>query len=380
MTKNILFVQWNSFMIKGVLRAFSELQTNVDIFEYYFTNWEKDDLFCDKLEKFIHNRENGYYDVIFSINYCPLISNIAQNNNIRYVFWVYDCPLNIRDLSSLKNSVNSGYFFDKSQVAEYRAMGVNAQYMPLAADSRDFGKDRCSFDDFKCDISLLGKLYKTDYDYYCKPLDSYSKGYLEGILGSQLKLYGAYILPELLTDSFLHNLNEQYSIASNGKVHIGMRELEYMLACEVTARERFLVAKILSSIGTMDIYSPDMDSRLDKAHFHGYIDYYSQMPDVFNHSKINLNISLKTITAGIPLRVFDVLACGGFLISNYQPGIEELFEIGNELIIYESIEDLADKAIYYLNHESERIQIAKNGYAAIKERHGYKDKIQEMLK
>lgn len=74
-----------------------------------------------------------------------------------------------------------------------------------------------------------------------------------------------------------------------------------------------------------------MDERLNNVNNRGYIDYYSQMPKAFYNAKINLNISLKIIQSGIPLRVLDVLACKGFLITNYQAEIMEYFTPGKIL-------------------------------------------------
>lgn len=50
----------------------------------------------------------------------------------------------------------------------------------------------------------------------------------------------------------------------------------------------------------------------------GPIDYYNEMPYVFNNSRINLNITLRSIKSGIPLRAMDICGAGGFLLSNYQ--------------------------------------------------------------
>ena len=90
------------------------------------------------------------------------------------------------------------------------------------------------------------------------------------------------------------------------------------------------------------------------------------MPKVFRTSRINLNISLKLIESGIPLRVFDVLASGGFLITNYQPEIAEVFEPGNDLVVYENMTDLVTKVMWYLKHDEERERIAKNGFDKVK--------------
>ena len=75
---------------------------------------------------------------------------------------------------------------------------------------------------------------------------------------------------------------------------------------------------------------------------------HTQMPIVFNKSTINLNPTSKPIRSGIPLRIFDLLACGGFVLSNYQSDLLNDFVPGEELDIYSSIEELEEKIEYYL--------------------------------
>ena len=60
------------------------------------------------------------------------------------------------------------------------------------------------------------------------------------------------------------------------------------------------------------------------------------------------------------MRVFDILSCKGFCLTNYQPEIAELFVDGKDLVMYTSMEDLMGKVIYYLNHEEERREIAES--------------------
>ncbi len=89
------------------------------------------------------------------------------------------------------------------------------------------------------------------------------------------------------------------------------------------------------------------------------------MPSVFHNSKINLNITLKTIQTGIPLRAWDILGCGGFLLSNFQQELCEYFIPGEDFIYYESIDDATEKAAYFLTHENERKEIAHNAFEKI---------------
>jgi hypothetical protein len=97
------------------------------------------------------------------------------------------------------------------------------------------------------------------------------------------------------------------------------------------------------------------------------------MPLVFAGSRINLNISLRSIHSGIPLRVLDIMACGGFVISNWQPEIAEYFEEGKEIVTFRSLEECMEKIAYYLEHEEERKEIAAAGFRKVKERFSYRE-------
>ena len=112
---------------------------------------------------------------------------------------------------------------------------------------------------------------------------------------------------------------------------------------------------------------------------HGTVDYYEQMPLVFKQSRINLNIALRSIKTGIPLRAFDIMGSGGFLLSSFQDDFLDDFIPGEDFAYYESKEDLLYKIDYYLNHEEERMAVAKNGHDKIAGAHTFRHRIREML-
>jgi spore maturation protein CgeB len=103
------------------------------------------------------------------------------------------------------------------------------------------------------------------------------------------------------------------------------------------------------------------------------------MPIIFNQSKINLNLTAKSIRSGLSLRVFDVLGCEGFLITNYQEELPEHFNIGEDIEAYDSLDDLIGKCEYYLGHEKERREIAHNGFEKVKKYHTYDIRLTQML-
>lgn len=113
---------------------------------------------------------------------------------------------------------------------------------------------------------------------------------------------------------------------------------------------------------------------------HGAVDYHTQMPLVFAGSRINLNISLRSIHSGIPLRVLDIMACGGFVLSNWQPEIAENFEEGTEIVTFDSLDDSLHKIEYYLTHEEERRRIAENGQRKVQERFSYQIGLEKLFR
>lgn len=365
-------------MNEGVLNGLKELNIEYDTFFYQLEDWEEDTLF---VEKFSAHLSKGGYDCVFSINYVPLISEVCEEKGIRYVSWVYDSPIHIRDLKSLKNNCNEIYFFDRGQAEDYRKQGIDARHMTLAVDTGFWKKQIDANPDFApvSEISFVGKLYGTEYKFFISALDKYLQGYMEGVVSAQGKIYGGNLIPELITDEILEKMNAEYAKVAKDGFQMGRRELEFLLACETTHRERITILNLLAQHFDVHLYTGDEGTGITNAVRHPYADYSTQMPVVFHNSKINLNISLKTISTGMPLRVLDIMGCGGFLLSNFQVELAEYFSLGQECVVYESLEDLYEKAVYYLAHDTEREQIAAAGYERVKRDFTFRERLSKML-
>ena len=150
---------------------------------------------------------------------------------------------------------------------------------------------------------------------------------------------------------------------------------------KVTILERKRLLKAVSEIEDIDfkLYTNSKTGIPNRAANKGTVDYKKEMPLVFNRSRINLNISLRSIHSGIPLRVIDIMSCGGFVLSNYQTELTEFFEEDKEVVLFRSEDEALDKIKYYVNHETERASIAQAGYEAVKGRFGYKQRIAKLL-
>ena len=374
MEQKILFWQWNSFMRNGVEAAFKNLGIEYDVYYKCLADWENDSKFAEEIEAKLRKCQ---YTRVFSINFCPIIAQVCENCKVRYTAWVYDSPMNIRNLEPMNLSYTTVWIFDRGMVEKYNKCGYSCRHLPLAVNNECFSRYMTQWNK-RNSISFVGRLYQTDYLKYLAFLSEYNRGYLNGLIAAQGKMYGAYILDEMLTKDFVGKLNMEFDKSSNRQIQIGKRELEFMMACEVTSRERRTLLELLSRHYDVDVYSDD-SKLLTNARKHGYVDYDTQMPNVFANSDINLNISLKSILTGIPLRVIDIMGCGGFALSNYQEEIMEYMTPGVDCEVYESLEDGYHKVRFYMENSQIREQIAYNGLKIIKEKFTFEDRIRTLL-
>lgn len=86
--------------------------------------------------------------------------------------------------------------------------------------------------------------------------------------------------------------------------------------------------------------------------------------DIFGSSKINLNFSgvPNRDRMGLKGRTPEVCLAGGFVLTEYAPGLENYFEIDREIVCFKNSEEMIDKINYYLAHDEERRAIAQAGW------------------
>ena len=262
--------------------------------------------------------------------------------------------------------------FDYALYDKYLSEGietVNYLPLPVRALEYDFPTDQR----YVHEVSFLGNLYDRDKDQFgqIKTFPKYLEGYTEAAISAQEKVYGFDVISHVINEEVYKEVSK-YVNAELGENYrkSGYDIFKDMMRKRVTMNERIKVLKELGSRFKVDFYSESERPELPVT-YKGYASYVDQMPEIFYRSKINLNVSLRSIQTGIPLRVMDILGAGGFCITNYQTEIEEYFENGVDIVWYEDIEDLINKVAYYLEHDEEREAIALNGHKKAIELFGY---------
>ena len=329
-------------------------------------------------------------DCIFSINFYPMLSEICQIYHIRYISWVVDAPVLELYASSIKNNYNRTFIFDYTLYSEICGFNPeNIFYLPLAANVSS--KEKAIVDaalkssgDYSAKVSFIGSLYteKCPYD-SIGPLSEYSRGYLEALMNAQENIYGYYFIEELLTDALTAEIKnacgQYYTIPETSFLTDKRLISQYYIGSKITSMERIHTMELLSCHFPTTIYTGSDTSFLPKITNQGTAKTLTEMPVIFHNSDINLNTTSKPIRSGIPLRLWDIMASGGFALSNFQSELPEYFESGIHLDTYASMEELLEKCNYYLSHEKQRKEIAINALEEIKSKHTYDIRVEQLL-
>jgi len=418
----ILVYKWDIFPYNDIIDGLKEQGHLVDVLAFPITSHIKDKPFEEKLAGYL---QAGRYDAVFSVNYFTVISNICQQYNINYISWTCDAPLLSMRNPSIYNPVNTIYVFDKKEYGYFHNKGADTvKYLPLAGaperisrlladypgkynrnDNNYTGNKKYSYN-----ISFVGNLYdKNRYDEMAAALPPYLCGYMDAVIEAQLNVSGGNIINLLLTDEIIDNAKQYIDIKNqdcpgtdisynqdnnlynnlynsqdknlygnlndNLKIHLATSVLSYKTASLM----RTSILNSLGDIADVHLFTTSGTGRLFKVITHPPVRYLNEMPFVFASSKINLNITIPNIEDGIPLRVFDILSAGGFLMTDYRPELENLFDIGRELVVYDGEKDLIAKALYYLENDKERELIRVNGFDKLRKLHTYKHRIKTMF-
>lgn len=380
----ILFYDMGSYTAQDLIFYLEKAGHTCKTVYYHFADKYQDDFFCERFAKYL---KEGNYDIVFSVNFFPLVAKLCHEYNTPYISWSYDSPLEYGLQEYFNYNTNFIFLFDRIEAGSYQAAGYKQVFhLPLAVNTNRLDKLQFStaqISKYKADISFVGQLYNSPLDTLLYSADEYTKGYIEGILQAQLRVYGYYFVDELITDELLEQINASFRKLGQTNTLLNHRGLSYAIASQITHLERRFLLEQMGELFDTKFYSSSPGDLHGNVNFCGPVKYFTEMPGVFRYSKLNLCPTLRSIRSGIPLRALDIMGAKGVLFSNYQPELAEHFEDGKDVIMYGSMEEAFDKAEYYLQHEDLLRNIARNGYEKVKEGFGYMEritKIIEMLK
>lgn len=405
--KKLIIYKWNAYNEKYLIDKLKQLGNQIIEYDHPFMHPIRDMKVANELINLVNTE---HVDGIISLNYIPLCSMVCDICKIKYYSWVFNSPHLTLFAKPVSLNCNRIGVFDRQLSKMINDSGCNTVFhLPLATDVDKYdqviNENKSQTDDtskYTCDVSFVGSLYtdkskRNNYDDLkaqdlSEAVDSKVESIwrrIDNLVNVQALCYDHDYLSDIEECDYYYLLDvirkNGFSLGDDYYDFDDQVIFNSILAKKVTIIERnYILNRIaLACKGKYDfrLYtgSDVSNSQLLEACKKGTVKYDTEMPIVFSDSRINVNISLKAIKTGIPLRVLDIMGCGGFLLTDPQSEILEYFNENKEIVVYRSVEDCIDKIDYYLNHEDKRKQIALAGKKAVKERFSYEKMLNSLL-
>lgn len=323
-------------------------------------------------------------DFVLTMNHLGFDEEGAMTSFLRSIemptaSWYADSPnLIVKAFSKNVSPYSSLFLWDRSYMNDMSSMGFESvHYLPLATDTDIFRpvKDMKKIKKYACDIGFVGNSMVEPVDKWMSRCDDVYhpliKKIAQKIASSRLQYTSA--LEEM--DFEEKALMDMFTVKERS-------DFEAAVLWNATLLYRLSCIKMLDA-PDMRIYGDKgwkglLDSK--KYRISPPLNYYRELHLSYNASKINFNATSLQMSEAVNQRVFDVPACGAFLLTDYQRSLDELFENGKEIITYSSKEEIPGLAKYYLDNPGEREEVVKRGRERVLREHTYKHRLDILMR
>lgn len=327
-------------------------------------------------------------DVVISTIFFQIVAAYTHELGIKYAVYGMDSPHYAAWVPEYPRLDNVYLFhFDSREVERFRKCGyTNVTYLPLAAGVtwadtiHTSGTDRKKFGSA---VSFVGGLYGDNPFDTCagrlpQPVQEHIWNQLEnsaflwdgkerlqeGVSEELLRICQT-VTPELCNPGF--TMEDDYYFR------------QWTLARKLSNIERTLLFEQVAGQYDFRLYTREKEVVPESIHRYPPVNAMTEQLKVFQSSGVNLNVTLRSIESGVPLRVFDILSVGGLVLTDYRKDAEELFREDEEIVMFRTPEEMMDKLAFYTTHETERKRIAKNGHRRARAEYSYERMLEEIL-
>ncbi len=321
-------------------------------------------------------------DFLLTVNHLGLdeegrISDFLKSIEMPVASWYVDSPnLIVKAFNKNVSPYMALFMWDRSYIHDMKSMGFETvEYLPLATDEKVFRpfnnkKHKKKLSRYACDISFVGNSMVEPVEKWMEKVNVHVRPVVDRVC-SEMVRSGS--IMEMLSDDdrkVIHGLSEQEKMDFEAAV-IWKATQHYRLGCIDTIRNRGL-----------RIYGDNQWKSLlhDNAEIYPSVNYYKELPYLFNATRINFNATSMQMKEAVNQRVFDVPACGSFLITDDQQSLHDLFEHGREVITYRDKEEIPGLVEFYLDNPSARDRVSQRARDRVLKEHTYKHRIERVIK
>jgi len=376
-----LLIDSGYFLVQEVEKALQSLNHGVVRISVRKES-DNDDLISELMQTIVENRP----DFILTLNHLGFdeageLASFLKSIEMPAASWYVDSPqLIIRAFEKNISPYVSLFLWDRSYLADMRDMGFESlTHLPLATDENMFKpyeakKHKKKIDRYRCNVGFVGNSM-------IEPVQEWvdkNRQLLHPVIEKVAEAMGSRGITFEEAMKILPNPDKQ-DVQSLSKKEMAQFEaavlwkatLLYRLSCIQRLEECGLT--IHGDRGWNDLIS---SSRVT---LNAPLNYYKALPLFYNACTINFNATSLQMREAVNQRVFDVPACGAFLLTDQKESLNDLFDVGNEIITYSDKDEIPEVADFYLRHPDKRQVIAQKGRERVLKDHTYRKRLAAMI-
>jgi hypothetical protein len=328
-------------------------------------------------------------ELVVSINHVHGLAEACRSLGIKLVIWEID-PATDRLRPSRAGASTFVFTWRRAQVSPWRAAGFSqTEHLPLAADTerrRPVSLEGEEAARYRSPLAFVGSSMVEQGQRFREqlladwvlwrggsPMEAVQEGgaLLEQILDAHRDDYSVCRVEELVGD-VMGDFARAMRVQGNDPVPL--------IAEMVGADKRITWVANLGQVGAT-VWGDEGWQFVQQygVRWMGPSGHREELNKVYCGAGINLDIGRIYQSDIITMRVFDVMACGGFVLAEDSDHLEELFTPGVELDCYRGLEQLLEKVEHYLEHPDEAAAIAARGLEAVRADHTIRGRVRHML-
>jgi spore maturation protein CgeB len=322
--------------------------------------------------------------VVAAVNYTEGLAEFAAAHRCKLICWEIDPATS--PLSPCRASTEETFIFTyrRAHVDAFRAAGfAHVEYLPLAADPQrraPLALSAAERQRYGAPVSFVGSSLLPQ-------AEGFRRAFLQTFGETFAGADGAAVLDELLAEQRRDLSRYTLPAALLRRCgELGRPDPDTLaqlarLAGEIAAAEKRLA--YVSRLGRFGVRTWGDEGWLAAqpagAVHAGPAGHAVELTKIYCASTINLDLGRLYQDDIVTMRVFDVLACGGFVLAERSPALAELFELGVEIDCYATADELAAKVELYLTRPERAREIALRGQQAVRRRHSVALRVERML-
>ncbi len=330
--------------------------------------------------------------LVASINYNPGLAEACRALDLRLVIWEIDPATDTLQPCDPPAEHCRVFTYRRAQVPVYQAAGFpHAEYLPLAANPGRRQPVELSADEqprYRAPLSFVGasmvaqaqqfrEEFITEYCLWKGGSPDQARGAVEAILDKLVQDHR-----EDLTTSRVEEMMDEGMAPFVATMRANPEKPDPIaLVSEIVAADKRLV--YVANLGQLGIRVwGDKHWQGTQAHgakYMGNAGHKREITRIYCGSTVNVDIGRIYQTDMVTMRVFDVMACGGFVLTERNEALLELFTPGVEMDCYTTLQELLEKADHYIRNPGEAAAMAARGREAVLRDHTISGRVRHML-